>query len=60
MTNEDKLGEFDWGIVPVDEKVEEEEEILGMDWMSMPLEGIGKAVIRHGHGAICGVGDAAG
>ena len=60
MTNEDKLGEFDWGIVPVDEKVEEEEEILGMDWMSMPLEGIGEAVIRHGHGAICGVGDAAG
>lgn len=62
VADEDKLGEFDWRIVPVDEKVEEEKEILGMNWMTMTmlLEGIGEAVIRHSNGAICGVGDAAG
>jgi hypothetical protein len=61
VTDEDKVGEFDWRIVPVDEIVEKEKEILGMEWMTMFLEGIiGEAVIRHRDWTICGAGDAAG
>lgn len=60
VTDEDKLGNFEWRILPVDEKVEEKEEILGMDWMSMLVEGIGEAVIRHSNGTISGVCDAPG
>jgi hypothetical protein len=60
VTDEDKLCEFEWRMFPMDEKVEEEEEILGVEWMTMLVQGISEAVIRHRNGTTCGVGDALG
>ena len=60
VTDKDKVGEFEWWMVPVDKKVEKEEEILGMDGVAMLVEGIRKAVIRYSNGTVCGGGYAAG
>ena len=60
MTDEDKVGEFEWWMVPVDKKVEKEEEILGMDRVAVLVEGIREPVIRYNNGTVCGGGNAAG
>jgi len=63
VADEHKLGEFDRRFLPVDEKMEEKEEILSMHWMTVMLRGIlgwGEPIIGNGDWTICGGGETAG